>query len=155
MIDLETKKPEALSLEQALKRAENMKLDLVQVGQDNNNTPICKLMSYSKFVYEKRKKSKQKMSKSRSKGPDTKELRLRPSISSHDFENRISQLTKFLQDGDRVKITVRFKGREIVHTELGMQIVERILARVNDLCIIDQKPKLEGKQITMMLSPQK
>ena len=124
-------------------------LDLVLISP-NANPPVCKVMDYNKFRYEKKKKKKQKANMS-----ELKEYRLSPVIDVGDFETKLRNATKYLEKGDRIKLTIRFKGRQMAHTELGKEVLERFADRVKDYADIEQKPKLDGRTMTMLLVPKK
>ena len=129
-------------------------LDLVFISP-NANPPVCKLMDYNKFRYEKQKKEKEALKRQKANMSELKEFRLSPVIDVGDFETKLKNATKYLQKGDRVKLTIRFKGRQMAHTELGKEVLERFADRVKDYADIDQKPKLDGRTMTMLLVPRK
>ena len=129
-------------------------LDLVLISQ-NANTPVCKVMDYNKFRYEKQKKAKEAIKKQKANMSELKEYRLSPVIDVGDFETKLRNATKYLEKGDRIKLTIRFKGRQMAHTELGKEVLERFADRVKDYADIDQKPKLDGRTMTMLLVPRK
>jgi translation initiation factor IF-3 len=129
-------------------------LDLVLISP-NANPPVCKLMDYNKFRYEKQKKEKEALKRQKANMSELKEFRLSPVIDVGDFETKLKNATKYLQKGDRVKLTIRFKGRQMAHTELGKEVLERFADRVKDYADIDQKPKLDGRTMTMLLVPRK
>ena len=138
----------------ALTLASYAALDLVLISP-NANPPVCKVMDYNKFRYEKQKKAKEAMKKQRASMSELKEYRLSPVIDVGDFETKLRNATKYLEKGDRIKLTVRFKGRQMAHTELGKEVLDRFAERVNELADVEQKPKLEGRQMTMLLVPKK
>ncbi len=129
-------------------------LDLVLISP-NANPPVCKVMDYNKFRYEKQKKAKEALKKQKANMSELKEYRLSPVIDVGDFETKLRNATKYLEKGDRIKLTVRFKGRQMAHTELGKEVLERFADRVKDYADIDQKPKLDGRTMTMLLVPKK
>ena len=129
-------------------------LDLVLISP-NANPPVCKVMDYNKFRYEKQKKAKEALKKQKANMSELKEFRLSPVIDVGDFETKLRNATKYLQKGDRVKLTIRFKGRQMAHTELGKEVLERFADRVKDYADIEQKPKLDGRTMTMLLVPKK
>ena len=112
-------------------------------------------MDYNKFKYEKKKKQKEALKKQRANRSELKEYRLSPVIDVGDFETKLRNVTKYLQKGDRIKLTIRFKGRQMAHTELGLDVLMKFASRVEDLADIDQKPKLDGRVMTMLLVPKK
>ena len=129
-------------------------LDLVLISP-NANPPVCKVMDYNKFRYEKKKKAKEALKKQKANMSELKEYRLSPVIDVGDFETKLRNATKYLEKGDRIKLTIRFKGRQMAHTELGKEVLERFADRVKDYADIDQKPKLDGRTMTMLLVPRK
>ncbi len=142
------------SIEDAKTLASYAALDLVLISP-NATPPVCKLMDYNKFRYEKQKKEKEALKRQKANMSELKEFRLSPVIDVGDFETKLRNATKYLQKGDRVKLTVRFKGRQMAHTELGKEVLERFADRVKDYADIDQKPKLDGRTMTMLLVPKK
>lgn len=138
----------------ALTLASYAALDLVLISP-NANPPVCKVMDYNKFRYEKQKKAKEAMKKQRASMSELKEYRLSPVIDVGDFETKLRNASKYLEKGDRIKLTVRFKGRQMAHTELGKEVLDRFAERVNEIADVEQKPKLEGRQMTMLLVPKK
>ena len=129
-------------------------LDLVLISP-NVNPPVCKVMDYNKFRYEKQKKAKEALKKQKANMSELKEYRLSPVIDVGDFETKLRNATKYLEKGDRIKLTIRFKGRQMAHTELGKEVLERFADRVKDYADIEQKPKLDGRTMTMLLVPKK
>ena len=129
-------------------------LDLVLISP-NANPPVCKVMDYNKFRYEKQKKAKEALKKQKANMSELKEYRLSPVIDVGDFETKLRNATKYLEKGDRIKLTIRFKGRQMAHTELGKEVLERFADRVKDNADLEQKPKLDGRTMTMLLVPKK
>ena len=129
-------------------------LDLVLISP-NANPPVCKVMDYNKFRYEKQKKAKEALKKQKASMSELKEYRLSPVIDVGDFETKLRNATKYLEKGDRIKLTIRFKGRQMAHTELGSEVLERFADRVKDYADVEQSPKLDGRTMTMMLIPKK
>ena len=129
-------------------------LDLVMLSP-NANPPVCKIMDYNKFRYEKQKKEKEALKKQKANMSELKEFRLSPVIDVGDFETKLRNATKYLEKGDKIKLTIRFKGRQMAHTELGKEVLERFASRVETYADIEQKPKLDGKTMTMLLIPKK
>ena len=129
-------------------------LDLVLISP-NANPPVCKVIDYNKFRYEKQKKAKEALKKQKANMSELKEYRLSPVIDVGDFETKLRNATKYLEKGDRIKLTIRFKGRQMAHTELGKEVLERFADRVKDYADIEQKPKLDGRTMTMLLVPKK
>lgn len=141
-------------IEDALTLAQYASLDLVLISP-NGNPPVVKVMDYNKFRYEKRKKEKENIRKQKANKSELKEYRLSPVIDVGDFETKLRNATKYLEKGDRIKLTVRFKGRQMAHTELGNEVLERFASRVEEIADIEQKPKLDGRVMTMLLVPKK
>ena len=119
----------------------------------NANPPVCKIMDFGKFIYEQSKKEKE--AKKKQKIVNIKEIRFSPTIEEHDIEIKANNARKFLVDGDKVKVTVRFRGREADYSHIGAKILEKFLAKVEDVCIVEKPAKLEGKNMTMVLAPKK
>ena len=142
------------SIDDAKTLASYAALDLVLISP-NANPPVCKLMDYNKFRYEKQKKEKEALKRQKANMSELKEFRLSPVIDVGDFETKLKNATKYLEKGDRIKLTVRFKGRQMAHTELGKEVLDRFADRVKDYADIDQKPKLDGRTMTMLLVPRK
>mgnify|MGYP001954976565 CR=1 FL=1 len=138
------------SLHEALQMAQEMDLDLVNVAPQAK-PPVCRILDYGKFRYEQRKKAKE--ARKRQKVIQVKEIRLSPSIEENDVQTKLKSVRKFLKKGDKVKLTIRFRGREITHKELGKKILIRMANEVNDCSEVERQPKLEGKQMIMILSP--
>lgn len=142
------------SLEDALVLAKYASLDLVLISP-NANPPVVKVMDYNKYRYEKQKKEKENIKRQRANATELKEYRLSPVIDVGDFETKLKNATKYLLKGDRVKLSIRFKGRQMAHTQLGQEVLERFASRVEEIADIDQKPKLDGRVMTMLLTPKK
>ena len=142
------------SIDDAKTLASYAALDLVLISP-NANPPVCKLMDYNKFRYEKQKKEKEALKRQKANMSELKEFRLSPVIDVGDFETKLKNATKYLEKGDRIKLTIRFKGRQMAHTELGNEVLERFASRVEEIADIEQKPKLDGRVMTMLLVPKK
>lgn len=140
------------SINDALTLATYAGLDLVLINQ-NGNPPVCKLMDYNKFKYEKNKKEKEALKKQRSTMHEVKEFRLSPSIDIGDFETKIKQVTKYLEKGDKIKVTIRFKGRQLAHTDIGREVLNRFAEKLSDVSLIESQPKMDGKNMMMLLAP--
>jgi len=132
----------------ALEEAQKNNLDLVEVSPDAN-PPVCRIMDYGKYRYmiEKRVKS----GKKKQKATTLKEVKIRPNIGEHDYEFKVRQIHKFLQEGNRVKVTVMFRGREMKFVESGKEILDRVMAETNEFSKVERKPKLEGRNMTLIL----
>lgn len=141
-----------LTRDQALRMAEEQGLDLVEI-QPNADPPVCRIMDFGKFRFEQQKKAN--AAKKKQKIVEIKELKFRPTTEIGDYEVKLRNLRRFLAEGDRVKITIRFKGREMAHTELGLAMARRLEEDLKDEVTIEQRPRLEGRQMIMMVSPKK
>jgi len=139
-----------LPLREALRLAEEKQLDLVEVAPQAK-PPVCRIMDYGKFRYEQSKKEKE--AKKKQRVITVKEVKLRPNIDDHDFNVKAKNAIRFLKDGDKVKATIMFRGRQIVHPELGRKLLVRLAGEVADLANVERTPKLEGKNMIMILSP--
>lgn len=139
-----------LPLREALRLAEEKQLDLVEVAPQAK-PPVCRIMDYGKFRYEQSKKEKE--AKKKQRVITVKEVKLRPNIDDHDFDVKAKNAIRFLKDGDKVKATIMFRGRQIVHPELGRKLLIRLAGEVVDLANVERTPKLEGKNMIMILSP--
>ena len=128
--------------------------DLVLMS-DNGNMPVCKIMDYNKFKYEKKKKTKEAQKKQRETQIETKEFRLSVNIDVHDFNTRVNNARKALDKGNKVKASIRFKGRQIAHPELAREVLDRFYEKVSDIADIELKPKIEGKTMYMQITPKK
>ena len=141
-----------VSRNEALRLAESVELDLVLLSQTGkDNVPVVKIMDCGKVLYEKKKK--QSEAKKKQKVIQIKEIKLRPTIDKHDLEIKMRNVLGFLDEGDKVRITLRFRGREMDHQELGMQVLERVQETLKDQSKIESPPRIEGKQIVMMVGP--
>lgn len=142
------------ALSDALTLANYAGLDLVLMNP-NGNPPVCKVMDYNKFRYEKQKKEKEALKKQKASNLETKEFRLSSVIDVGDFETKINQVTKYLEKGNKIKLTIRFKGRQMAHTELGRDVLVKFADRLSDKAIVEQEAKLDGRSMTMLLAPKK
>ncbi len=142
------------STKDALTLATYAGFDLVLINQAGN-PPVCKIMDYNKYKYENKKKQKENLKKQREANLEMKEYRLSVSIDVHDFETRVKQASKYLEKGHRIKGTIRFRGREMAHTDLGKNVLMRFAEALENYATIDQKPMLEGRNMTMILIPKK
>jgi translation initiation factor IF-3 len=138
----------------ALTLASYAGFDLVLIN-GTANPPVCKLLDYNKFKYEKKKKAKESLKKQHDTNAELKEFRLSVNIDKHDFDTKANNVTKYLEKGHKIKVTVRFKGREMAHTELGREVLLRFAEGLNDIAEIEQSPKLEGRSMFMGLTPKK
>ena len=136
-------------LARALDLAGEKKLDLVLVSP-NSQIPVCKIMNYGKYKFEQSKKEKE--AKKKQKVQETKELRITPNIEEHDFGFKAKNARKFLEDGNKVKITVRFRGRELNNTKMGEDVLNQFISNLEDISVVEKKPKLEGKNMFIILA---
>ncbi|UCE84600.1 MAG: translation initiation factor IF-3 [Deltaproteobacteria bacterium] len=137
-----------MSPEQALERARDQGLDLVEVAP-NARPPVCRIMDYGRYKYEQKKKS----GKSRGHSTSLKEVKLRPGTDRHDLEFKLRNARRFLMDGDKVKVTVMFRGREIVHRSLGHEQLDRVKELLGNLASVENPPRMEGRFLSMILVP--
>ncbi|SDW32421.1 bacterial translation initiation factor 3 (bIF-3) [Paenibacillus sp. PDC88] len=137
-------------IREALQMAADLNLDLVNVAPQAK-PPVCRIMDYGKFRYEQQKKEKE--ARKNQKVVDIKEVWFRSNIEEHDYQTKLRNVIKFLKDGDKVKCSVRFRGREIAHADIGQKILERVKVEVAELSSIERQPKLEGRSMIMILAP--
>ena len=137
-------------LQEALRMAGDLDVDLVEVVA-TASPPVCRLMDYGKFKYQEQKKAAE--AKAKQTVIDIKEVKFRPGTDDGDYNIKMRNIRRFLVDGDKVKVTLRFRGREITHQELGLALLDRIRADLADSVVVEQFPKLEGRQMIMMLAP--
>ena len=139
-----------MSAEEALKIAAEREMDLVKIAP-GSNPPVCKIMDYGKYRFEQTKKEKE--AKKNQRVIEIKEIRMGPSIGENDFNTKLKNGLKFLADGDRVKVSVRFRGREMAHTDIGVQLLKTFAEKCAEIANMDKTPKLEGRSMSMFLSP--
>jgi translation initiation factor IF-3 len=137
-------------LEEALTRAAEEKLDLVEVAP-KASPPVCKIMDYGKYKYLQAKKSQE--AKKKQTTIQVKEVKIRPKTEEHDYQFKLRHIKRFLSEKNKAKVTIMFRGREIAHSELGMKVLERIIADIEEEGIVEQSPKLEGRNMIMILAP--
>lgn len=135
---------------EALERAEAAGLDLVEVSP-NAKPPVCKILDYGKYKYEQQKKANE--ARKKQKTIEVKEVKIRPGIEKHDYEVKMRNARRFLEGGDKVKVTMRFRGREMAHQDIGMDILKKMREELGDVCDTELNPKLEGRQMIMILAP--
>ena len=140
-----------ISIREALYHAEDEGFDLVEVSPDAK-PPVCKIVDYGKLKYKEQKSKKE--AKKKQKTIEVKEIKMRPGINKHDYEVKIKALSKFISSGNKVKVSLRFRGREMEHQNLGMELLKRLTEEVSEYAKIEVSPKSEGKQIMMVLVPQ-
>ncbi len=136
----------------ALEMAEEAGLDLVEISP-NATPPVCKIMDFGKYKYETQKKEAE--ARKKQKIIEIKEVKFRPNTDTHDYEVKMRSVLKFLENGDKVKVTLRFRGREMAHQDLGRNLLERVAGDITEHGKVDNMPKMEGRQMVMMLSPSK
>jgi len=139
-----------LPLRDAQSRADAAGLDLVEVSP-NAEPPVCKILDYGKFKYDAQKRAAE--ARKKQKVIEVKEIKMRPGIDDHDYGVKMRSITKFLGEGDKVKVTLRFRGREMAHQELGMRVLDRVKGELEEIGKVEQFPKMEGRQMTMVLAP--
>jgi translation initiation factor IF-3 len=135
---------------EALVMAANVGLDLVEVAAAAD-PPVCKILDYGKFKYEEQKKKNE--ARKKQKVIEVKEIKLRPGIDDHDYDVKMRSMIKFIEEGDKVKVTMRFRGRELAHQDLGMNVLMRVRDDLEETAKVEQMPRMEGRQMTMVLSP--
>jgi translation initiation factor IF-3 len=139
-----------VSLMEALRMAGELDVDLVEISA-TANPPVCRLMDYGKFKYQEQKKAAE--AKSKQKVIEVKEIKFRPGTDDGDYNIKLRNIRRFLEDGDKCKITLRFRGREITHQEIGLALLQRMREELGDAILVEQFPKLEGRQMIMMIAP--
>ena len=141
-----------MDLQEALAEANSQGLDLVLLNE-NGNPPVSKLMEYGRYLYEGKRKEQQ--ARKNQKNIQVKEVKFRPSTEEGDYQIKLRNLTRFLSDGNKAKVSIRFRGREIVHKELGLELIERITADLEEIASVEQEAKLEGRQMQILYAPAK
>lgn len=150
MINAEGEQIGIVSIEQALNQAQQKGLDLVEVAS-KADPPVCRLMDYGKFRYERVKQ--QRESKKKRKTFEVKEIRVRPKIGEHDYQVKLRHATEFIKGGNKVKFTLMFRGRELFHQELGRGILQRLINDLAEVSVVEQEPLLQSRSMTMVLGP--
>lgn len=150
MVDAENNQLGIVPLQEALRISEERQVDLVEVAPQAR-PPVCRLMDYGKYKYEQSKREKEARKKQRI--ISVKEVKLRPNIDEHDYQVKFRNAERFLKDGDKVKVTIMFRGREIVYTPKGKEILSRMAKELTDICTIERLPKVEGRNMIMILAP--
>ena len=139
-----------VSLTEAIEAAQKESLDLVEISPDAK-PPVCKIMDYGKHVFDAKKKVA--LQKKKQKQTQVKEMKFRPSTDQGDYDIKLRNLVRFLENGDKAKVTLRFRGREMAHQDLGMEMMKRVEADLEELAQVEQYPKMEGRQMIMVLAP--
>nr|WP_240804402.1 translation initiation factor IF-3 [Qingshengfaniella alkalisoli] len=134
----------------ALELAQRVGLDLVEISP-NANPPVCKIMDFGKYKYEQQKRESE--ARKKQKTIEVKEVKFRPNTDTHDYDVKMRNVVKFLENGDKVKVTLRFRGREMAHQNLGRELLERVAEDVKELGKVENMPKMEGRQMVMMIGP--
>ncbi len=152
VVDAEGEMVGVISVQEGIEMAYDAGLDLVEVSP-NADPPVCKILDYGKFKYVEQKKKNE--ARKKQKVIDVKEIKMRPGIDVHDYDVKMRAARKFLDDGDKVKVTIRFRGREMAHQELGMKVLDRVREELSDLVKVEQFPRLEGRLMVMVIAPAK
>jgi translation initiation factor IF-3 len=152
LIDADNEMVGVVSLREALARAEEAGMDLVEISP-TAKPPVCKILDYGKFKYESQKKAN--VARKKQKVVEIKEIKMRPGIDDNDYGIKMKKVREFLDEGDKVKVTMRFRGREMAHQHLAMGILDKVKTEVADLGKVEQMPKLEGRQMIMVMAPLK
>ena len=139
-----------VSYDDAIGRADEAGLDLVEVSPDAD-PPVCKIMDYGKYKYQAQKKAAE--ARRNQKIVQIKEIKMRPAIDEHDYNVKMRSIRRFFEDGDKVKVTLRFRGREMAHQELGMDVLQRVKGDLETIAKVEAEPRLEGRQMVMVLAP--
>lgn len=139
-----------MSVEEAMQAAVDAGLDLVEVSP-TASPPVCKILDYGKFKYEQQKKKNE--AKKKQKTIELKEIKFRPNIDQHDYDVKMRSMHKFIDEGDKVKVTLRFRGRELAHQELGLEVLNRVRDDMAEKAKVEQNPNMEGRQMVMVLAP--
>lgn len=150
LIDVDGEQAGIASIDEALKQAQTAGLDLVEISPDAE-PPVCKIMDYGKKLFEVKKQ--QAVQRKKQKQTQVKEMKFRPGTDVGDYEIKLRNMTRFLENGDKAKVTLRFRGREMAHQELGMQMLKRIETDLDEIGAVEQFPKMEGRQFTMVIAP--
>ena len=139
-----------ISVEEGVALADDVGLDLVEVSP-NADPPVCKILDYGKYKYAEQKKANE--ARKKQKTIDIKEIKMRPGIDEHDYQVKMRSVRRFLDGGDKVKMTIRFRGREMAHLDLGMKVLDRVREEIDELAKVEQFPKTEGRLMTMVIAP--
>lgn len=153
LVDENGEKRGIISLSEALDVARNSSLDLVQVSPSDSKPVVCKLLDYGKYLFDKKKNTSS--SKAKVRRNTTKEIKFRPSTDVGDYNIKLNKIKSFILNGDKTKIGVRFRGREILNSNIGLELLNKIKRQLEDIAQVDQEPSLEGRQLLMILSPLK
>lgn len=152
VIDDEGEQVGVLATRDAIEMAREKGLDLVEVSP-NAEPPVCRIMDFGKYLFEQKKKAQ--VAKKKQTQVQIKEVKFRPGTDEGDYKVKLRNLTRFLEEGDKAKVTLRFRGREMLHQDLGRKLLERVRSDLDELAVVEQFPRLEGRQMVMMLGPKK
>jgi translation initiation factor IF-3 len=150
LIDEQGENLGVVAKEEALERAVDVGLDLVEISP-GAEPPVCKILDYGRYKYEDQKKKSE--ARKKQKIIDVKEIKMRPNIDQHDYDVKMRAIQRFLAEGDKVKVTMRFRGREMVHQELGLKVLDRVRGQIDEVAKVEQFPKMEGRQMIMIVAP--
>lgn len=150
LIDAEGNNRGVVPTFEAISLAEAAGMDLVEIAP-NSVPPVCKILDYGKFKFQSQKKAAE--ARKKQKTVEVKEIKVRPNIDTHDYEVKMKAINRFFEEGDKVKVTLRFRGREMAHQEIGLRLLEKIRDEVAEISKVEAEPKLEGRQIVMVLAP--
>ncbi|HMB75974.1 MAG TPA: translation initiation factor IF-3 [Kiloniellaceae bacterium] len=150
LIDADGTNVGVVAIRDALQRAFDAGLDLVEISP-GAAPPVCKILDYGRYKYEAQKKKNE--ARKKQKVIEIKEIKMRPNIDTHDYDVKMRSIQKFIGEGDKVKVTMRFRGREMVHQELGLAVLQKVREELEELAKVEQFPKLEGRQMTMVMAP--
>ncbi len=139
-----------VSTSDALDRADNAGLDLVEISP-GAEPPVCKILDYGRFKYQDQKRKNE--ARKKQKTVDVKEIKMRPNIDQHDYDVKMRAINRFIDEGDKVKVTMRFRGREMAHQDLGLKVLDRVRDQLEEVAKVEQFPKMEGRQMTMVVAP--
>lgn len=150
LIDHQGRQVGVVPVREALQMADEVGLDLVEVAPQAE-PPVCKILDFGKFKYEEQKKANE--ARKKQKVIEVKEIKMRPGIDEHDYDVKLRNMRRFLDDGDKVKVTIRFRGRELVHQDLGLKVLDRVRGQLEEVSKVEQMPKIEGRQMVMVIAP--
>ncbi len=150
LIDEQGENLGVVSKDEAIERAEEAGMDLVEISP-SAEPPVCKILDYGRFKYQDQKKKNE--ARKKQKTIDIKEIKMRPNIDQHDYDVKMRAINRFIADGDKVKVTMRFRGREMVHQELGLKVLDRVRDQIDEVAKVEQFPKMEGRQMIMVVAP--
>ena len=150
LIDEQGENLGVVSKDAAIERAEEAGMDLVEISP-GADPPVCKILDYGRFKYQDQKKKNE--ARKKQKTIDIKEIKMRPNIDTHDYDVKMRSINRFIADGDKVKVTMRFRGREMVHQELGLKVLDRVRDQLDEVAKVEQFPKMEGRQMIMVVAP--